>query len=44
MAIYKFPEFKSPGEEEVFPALLQKGFEQIKDTVISLFTASYFSG
>ena len=43
-AINKFSEFKSPGEDEIFPALLQKGFKHIKETLISLFTASYCSG
>ena len=43
-AIMKFSEFKSPGDDEIFPALLQKGFEHIKYTLKSIFTASYCSG
>lgn len=39
-AIDKFSPFKAPGVDEIFPALLQKGKEQIVPTLVNLFKHS----
>lgn len=43
-AIGAFQPFKAAGEDGIFPALLQKGIEQLKDPIGKLFRASFTWG
>lgn len=43
-AIRSFEPFKSPGEDGIFPALLQQGLEEILDPLVKIFRWSYTLG